>query len=390
MADIGFKGLEIWKAEFPFRLRFSHNLADRRSGETILVFIASDRGTLGCGQALPRSYLTGESLESVVEDISKHWWPKLAALRLPCSKDIGEALERLAPWYEEADALRHLSAYSALEMAVMDGYGREQGIPARLPRELSHSKIPLVGVIPAVGANKAVWMARILSWLGYRRFKVKVGHDANADMRRLAAVRKVIGSDAWLAVDANAAWTSSDAGERMAGLRHYNVSVVEEPLQRDKSTPEQLAALEADSGIPVMADESLCTFADAQALLAAGGPSWWNLRFAKNGGFLGLSRLSSLAKENSITVYQGILVGETSVLAAAARGTMSGVAPLCAEYGFPRIFIKGDPFRGGPGGFHGTMETVGDATPGLGIHPIRRLLEDKASPVWTGGDKVWM
>ncbi len=56
--------LEVWKAAFPFRMTFSHNLASRCEAETLLVLLEDAQGRCGYGQVLPRGYLTGESLES--------------------------------------------------------------------------------------------------------------------------------------------------------------------------------------------------------------------------------------------------------------------------------------------------------------------------------------
>lgn len=381
-----FKGIRIWRVELPFRFAFSHNLAVRDRAETLIVQLWTAAGFIGHGQALPRPYLTGESVESVLADIKERWWPKLSAMTMPASADFMAGMAALEPLYRQADGARKNASYAAIEMAALDAFARERGMPAWMGRQDSAAAIPLVGVITAGSPGMATWLARALKWLGYRRFKVKVGKDADADRRRLEAVRKAIGPDAWLAVDANQAWQWDEAVQRLEGLRTYGISLAEEPLAGSLAADADYAELEKEAGVPLMADETLCTLADAERLVERGGPSWWNVRFGKNGGFNGVRALAALAKKHNVRVYSGVLVGETSVLAAAGRAAMFGTNAECAEYGFPRVFLRHDPFRGGPGGWRGTMAPISRGVKGLGVSCLDSALVKWEKPIWSNGD----
>ncbi len=363
MAKPDTPALALWRANFPLRFAFRHNLAERKTATTAIAAVTI-QGTVGWGQALPREYLTGETLDSVIADASTMFASQIAPLPWGNATTVPDALALLRPAYLQADAVRRTAAFALVEMAALDAWSRHRRLPLRLPGPAASSPVPLVGVIPALGPRKACWLARILRWLGYRRFKVKVGADAAADALRLAAVRSAIGPKAWLAVDANQAWSPDEAIRRAPGLRRFGVALIEEPLHSG-ATKCNWQTLESRLGIPMMADESLCTLDDARRPLDYASPSWWNLRFGKNGGFSGLAELSALAEENGITVYGGVLVGETSQLAAAGRAALAGVTVTCLEYGFPRVFLNGDPFRGGPGGFSGRVAPLPER-PGMG------------------------
>ncbi len=387
MKEVRFAGITVWKAAFDLRLSFSHNLATRDRAETLIVSIETSNGGVGHGQALPRTYLTGETLDSALADIRDRWWPALAELAIPPDADFAAAAEALRPVFEQADALRKNASYAAVDIAALDAFAAGRGIPAAFPPppaadSAGGRELPLVGVITAAAPGRSAWIARLMRLFGYRRFKVKVGRDAGADERRLAAVRRAIGPDAWLAVDANAAWGWDEAAERMRGFARHGVALVEEPLAAEPAAKADFAALERLAGSPVMADESICTLADAGSLLARGTPSWWNLRLAKNGGFAGWTALSRLAAERGVMVYGGVLVGETSVLAAAARAAWFSGGAVSGEYGCPRIFLKGDPFRGGPGGFAGRMTPPSAETPGLGVRLREDILRRRAELSW--------
>jgi L-alanine-DL-glutamate epimerase-like enolase superfamily enzyme len=392
MMEIAFTGIGVWRAVFPLRLRFSHHLASRHRAETLILTLKTSRGGLGHGQALPRPYLTGESLDSVLAAIQDRLWPALRKIPLPAAGGWLGALETLRPLHAQAETEKALAAYSALDVAALDAFAAALGLPLpALPgfpaAPERKPETPLVGVIPAMKPTAAAWLTRLLRLLGYRRFKVKLDRDWEGNALRLGAVRRAAGSGAWLAVDANCAWSREEALSQRDLLVRQDVSLVEEPLNRELAAKTDFAVLEKELGLPVMADESLCALADAHSLLSRGSPSWWNLRLAKIGGFSGWAALSRLAAEEGKKVYGGILVGETSLLAAAAGAAWSGGGALCGECGFPRLFLAGDPFRGGPGGFRGSFRpAAGKRGPGLGVSLDPARLESVAEPLWRDGD----
>lgn len=369
MAHISLHAFTVWRGVLPLRFRFRHHLADRGSVETVLLAAESAAGAVGYGQALPRGYLTGETIDSCMSDLLERWLPGMRRRRWDAGGGGIGMLDAFADLHLAADRERRLASYAAAESAAVDALLRTAALPGAACWGGPASARPLVASLPATQPAKAAWMARILRRFGYRRFKVKVGLDGEADAARLLAVRRAVGSGAWLAVDANAAWSAEEALRRIDSLKRFAVSLVEEPLRPDAGAT--LGEIERLTGSAVMADESLCSLADAERLLAQGSPSWWNLRFAKNGGFSGVRALSGLARDNGVALYGGVLVGETSCLAAAGRLGMGLADFRCMEYGFPRLLLRGDPFRGGPGGFFGTAEPM--VRPGLGV----RLLDHK-------------
>jgi L-fuconate dehydratase len=68
---------------------------------------------------------------------------------------------------------------------------------------------------------------------GWTRFKIKVGRDADENVRRCALVREEIGSDCWLMLDANQAWDVGEAIEHMRPLARFRPLWIEEPTSPD-------------------------------------------------------------------------------------------------------------------------------------------------------------
>lgn len=382
--DTIFTEIAVWRAEFPFRLTFSHNLASRDRAETLVVEVTTSKGGKGYGQALPRDYLTGENLDTALEDIKTVWWPKLKGKGVREHEALPQFLEVMRPLYQEADDLRRTASYAAVDVAACMATAATAG--AGFFPVAEGALMPLVGVVSGGSAKAAGCLARIFRRLGFTRIKVKVGKDADADALRLEAVRRAAGPGVWLAVDANAAWTRNEAVSRMRELRRWNVALVEEPLDKDAAVGVDYRAMEHETGVSVMADESLCTLSDALKLVAAGRPSWWNLRLAKNGGFSGVAALSRLADAHGAKKYGGILVGETSAMGMAAVRGFFLTQAVCGECGFSRILLRGDPFRGAPGGFRGEYRNPGAGDEKNAISFNEGILLKHAKAVWRDRD----
>ncbi|MCO6491186.1 MAG: hypothetical protein J5I98_22405 [Phaeodactylibacter sp.] len=93
---------------------------------------------------------------------------------------------------------------------------------------------------------------------GYRAVKMKVGMDFGGamadDVRRVAAVRRVIGDEVALALDANQVWTTAQALEFAKRVSSYNISWLEEPVH--SADLYAIKELCASSPVPISFGES--------------------------------------------------------------------------------------------------------------------------------------
>ena len=352
-----FQSLQIYQIRIPFRFSFKHALADRTCAESLLVRLVTESGAEGWGEAVPRAYLTGESVQSAWQDLTTRWWPALRELDFP---DGVPAADVLDPLYRTADAERHTASFAALDLAVHDALARAAGLPLAQWLGYAAHAIRLSAPLGGSSAKSVRKKALLFRFLGFQDFKLKLGLGIDAEVTR--AARASIGTERDLRADANAAWDGEEAVQKIAALAPFGFSSFEQPA-RDIAG---LARVRRELGVRVMADESLCTLADAQELIERNAADLWNVRLAKIGGFCGLRAFLQLARTHGIGLHLGTLVGETSLLAAAGR-IASGAAEFAhVEYGFPRLFLRGDPFRGGPAGYFGTGAPQ-NKRPGLGV-----------------------
>ena len=119
--------------------------------------------------------------------------------------------------------------------------------------------VPVNATVPAVAAGEVAGV--VARFDGCRTAKVKVaerGQSLDDDLARVAEVRRVMGPDARVRVDANGGWSVDDALRTLDALSRHGLEYAEQPC----ATVEELAALRialARNGIdvPVAADESI-------------------------------------------------------------------------------------------------------------------------------------
>ena len=380
----------IWSPAIPMRTRFSHATAVRACAEPLIVGVELADHTIGYGETHPREYVTGESHESVVATIREVFVPILVDLR---PGNFGEAIEAAANLpLTDARGRVISAARAAVELAVLDAYGRafDRSLEALagwlgeswLAVPGSRNTVRYSGVVSNTAAKRAAWTVRKMRLSGIRDFKLKVG-DAH-DGERLAAVVRTLGRGLeagrkTLRLDANGAWTPEEAASRLAQWEELPLACVEQPLA--KGDARAWATLARHTSLPLMADESLVTPDDAEALIVNRAASWFNIRISKNGGLIPAMRLAAIARRHDIACQLGCMVGETSILSAAGRWFLQMVPDVrFAEGSFGRFLLRNDviarPIRFGYGGRWRPMHG-----PGLGVavdaERLQRLCQKK-------------
>jgi muconate cycloisomerase len=117
-----------------------------------------------------------------------------------------------------------------------------------------------------------------------------------------------------------------DAGRgpgRHGPARALGIVAVEQPTP--PGSPAVLARVRAESALPLVADESVVTRADAETLIAAGAVDGINVRVSKCGGLAPSVAIARCAAAAGLEVQVGCHVGETAVLAAAGRHLAAGL-----------------------------------------------------------------
>jgi len=143
---------------------------------------------------------------------------------------------------------------AGLDIACWDLVARRAGLP--LWRLLGGTS-PRVAVY-ASGLNPTApdLLAYRCAEAGHRAFKLKVGFGLERDAGNLAALRRALGSDVELMVDANQSWRIDEAAAHIRQLARFGLTWVEEPLSTETPLGDW-NALARETGVPIAAGENL-------------------------------------------------------------------------------------------------------------------------------------
>jgi muconate cycloisomerase len=172
-------------------------------------------------------------------------------------------------------------------------------------------------VITSMTARKQWLSAWKMKLFGFGQVKVKVGTEGIDDRACLRRIRKVIGPDVDLRLDANEAWPPDEVLFRMEPLLQFNPTSLEQPVRHEDITA--LADVRQNLAVPIMLDESLCSAEDGERAITQQTCDLFNIRLSKCGGIRSSIRLAAMAEENGLGYQLGCQVGETGILSAAGR-----------------------------------------------------------------------
>ncbi len=310
----------IYRLRIPFHQTFRHALHNREESDAVIVKVIDSDGRSGFGESLPRSYVTGETTETMIARIREHLAPSVFSRSFAPGWETFEYLQSVASeWTRPEDRQSSLrdwnAAFCAVELALLDWSLRADHCDLAELLPPARYEVVYSGVISADSPNDAAALAKRMARLGIRQIKVKVGTPDDA--ARLKAVHKAIGDDVELRADANGAWKADEAIEQLQRFACFKLQAIEQPVPADDLAG--MKRVRQESGVAVMADESLVTLDQARRLIEVGACDYFNIRISKNGGIGGSLAIARLGREAGIKIQVGAQVGETGILSAAGR-----------------------------------------------------------------------
>jgi L-alanine-DL-glutamate epimerase-like enolase superfamily enzyme len=375
----------VYAMRLPLVEGFAHSLSERSHSDSVIVRVTAENGATGYGEGMPRSYVTGEEVESTVDFIHRGIWPSIRRIALPDSIDAARGLEQFGAIAEaldsagsQHDVVASNSARCAVEMALFDLALKRSGVSLAALVPPVRNQIVYCGVLPTGTAELAERHARYAKLLGATHLKVKVGAlDVTAERERLDVIRGVVGPDVALSIDANGAYTVADAIAVLRALTPVGIVGAEQPVPRGE--PAELASVRRETTIPIIADESICTLDDARLLADAGACDAFSIRISKCGGVGPSLEIAHLAAERGIGIKIGCHVGETALLSAAGRHVAAHVPQVIAVEGsFGTMLLQEDistePVQFGHGGRASLLRR-----PGFGVEVHLPTVERHAS-----------
>lgn len=293
----------------PFRTPLITALGELHGSEYGIVLVESDDGCRGVGEISLIWHGNGHRL---CRDVNELVAPRLRGLEVfDLSRAVAEAHAAL-------EFGRHsVTAIAAVEMALLDLQGKLLGQPVmNLFGGPVHERIPLSMSLSIASVEEMVAQARGFVEEGFRTVKVKSVRGDGHTTDVLAALRAEFGDGLGIRVDLNMSCpTAKEALRAIRSFEAFDILSVEQPLPPDDLAG--MAFLRTASEVPVMADESVWTPADAWRVVQAGAADIVNIYVSEAGGITAGRKIADLCGLAGVGVVVGSMP-ELSVGAAAA------------------------------------------------------------------------
>jgi L-alanine-DL-glutamate epimerase-like enolase superfamily enzyme len=342
--------IEVIPYSLPFREPYITARGEIHERNLILIRIRGE-GLEGLGETAALSMRGGIGIDAIAAEIRDRCWPALLEGGLDPAR-IWSAIARCRNRGASAQAL------AAVDIAIHDLVGRATGTPVwRLLGATEANPVVCNATLPAANPSATRAIAEEWKAQGFQTFKLKVG--LAGDVTQVATVRKAVGPEISIRVDANGAWSVDDAAERLRAISVHEIELAEQPV----GTFEQMVELRRRVAVRVAADESLVSAFDARRARQLGACQVAAVKVAKVGG---LGAALEIAEEMP-SYLSSSLEGPVGIAAAAhavqALGTRGGDAGVAHGLATERLFSASI----GTGLVGERDQLIVDQRPGLGV-----------------------
>jgi D-galactarolactone cycloisomerase len=324
------------RADIPVGFSWSLPVNYPSHRQATLVRILTDEGIDGWGEAGGSGATVGQSL---LNDIMK---PQL----------IGEdPLNRGRIWANLYHGLVNPALYNGLPMLALSGIdialwdiaGKALGVPISVllgGALRNRVMVYATGLYYVEGDDTAavelVKEAEGYAAEGFRGMKMKIGRlEAAADIRRVGAVRKGIGANLKLMVDANQAYNSYSAKDIGRRLEQFDVFWMEEPAPAHDL--EAYLEIKAGLRMAISGGECLYTHFGFRDFLARRALDIAQPDISIAGGFTECQKIASMANAHGIQVNSHVWGTAINV---AASLQLASTLPLCHTMGVPGPYYQ--------------------------------------------------
>ena len=360
-------GITVYHTELPLK-EGRYNWSNDNSIDVFdatIVAVETDEGCTGYGECTPlgSSYLPayGRGVRTGIQEIG----PKLLGMD---PRDLAVLNRRM-----DAVLRGHPYVKSAIDVACWDILGQASNQP--IWRLLGGKQQEKVKLYRAISQEEPEIMAKKIAGYkseGYTKFQLKVGGNADQDIKRIHECRDILDQSDILIADANTGWTMHEAARVVAAVKDLDV-YIEQPC----SSYEECLAIRERTALPFILDENIDGL---QALLRGLEDRAFdaiNLKISKVGGFTKARQMRDLCISTGIAMTIEDTWGGDFVTAAIAHLSQSTPEEFLLSttdfnsYGTKKI-AEGAPQR-----IDGMMSA--SDSPGLGCKPI---FAELGSPVF--------
>ncbi|MDD5936855.1 MAG: dipeptide epimerase, partial [Clostridiales bacterium] len=294
------KDIQVGEVHIPLQRPFKTALRTVTDVEDIIVKIETEDGQVGFGEAPPTAVITGDTKGSITTAIMEFIRQNL----------IGLSIDNLEEIFHKLDTciVKNTSAKAAVDMAIYDLYAKCMNRPLykilggyrnTVETDLTISVNPISEMVAdSLDAVKQ----------GFRILKIKVGKEGFKDVERISEIRKAVGNDIIIRVDANQGWEPKQSVRIIRAMEDagLNIELVEQPVNAHDFAGMQYVTQNVDTKI--LADESVFSAEDAINIIKGHAADLINIKLMKTGGIHNALKICEIAELYNVQCMIGCML----------------------------------------------------------------------------------
>jgi len=360
-SKLAIEEMRLYRFDIALRDVFTIATMSLSKAQNLLVELKTNEGISGWGVASPFHSIAGET-----QGIN------IAAARELKQIVVGKNPLAIHALVQQMDAYLPYNSTlkSAVDMALYDIGAQVAGLPlyAFLGGEKREIETDLTMGIgnPDEAGDKAL----AIRSMGFRIIKVKLGLSVEEDRKRLANIRKAVGPEPILRIDANQGWDRVAAMKNLTAFEEFDIEFCEQPCRAHDL--QGMRYVSQHTPIPVMADESLFSAQDALEIVQRDAAPYFNVKLSKSGGIHNAQKIAHVAGAGYRPCMMGCMSESRLGITAAAHFALANEIVRFFDLD---SFIEHaeDPILGGVEIRQGILTVPDD--PGIGARP---------DPAWKG------
>ncbi len=338
----------------PLEEPFTIAIGTKYNIENVLISVTLENGVEGYGEAAPLEPINGENQATVLATLN-------SCKDFLMGKDVSDY--RQISKHLKNVFWAQITARCAIEMAILDAYTKSLNLPLYKFLGGADNKIETDYTIDIVSAATAKINATKLSSRGYNTIKTKVGKNLIDDIDRILAIKDGA-PNCGIMLDANQGYSPCEAVHFLEELKKNNIRPVlfEQPVI--KHDLQGMKFVKNNTSIPVAADESVFTAADAIEIVRTGCADLINIKIMKS-GIIEAIDIATIARNANIGLMIGCML-ETKLALGCSVHFAAGIGGFDFVDLDPHLDPEKDPFTGGPA-YNEPFYSLSGSKAGIGI-----------------------
>ncbi len=354
MESTKIKSVLIESINIPLNESFKIATGTKYNIENVLLVVQLENGIEGYGEAAPLEPINGENQATVLATLNS-CRDFLIGQDVADYRQISKHLKNVF-WAQ-------ITARCAVEMALIDAFTKSLNIPLYRFLGGAQNTLETDYTIDIVSPDVARVNAAKLVKKGYKTIKTKVGKNLFQDIDRLLAIKDGA-PGCKLMLDANQGYTAPQAVHFLNELEKNNIrpELFEQPVVKHDFMG--MKFVKEHTSVPIAADESVFTSADAIRIVQTGCADLINIKLMKSGIVESLD-IAAIARSANIGLMIGCML-ETRLGLSCSVHLAAGLGGFSFIDLDPHLDPTQEPFNAGAD-FSDPTWVLSTDRPGIGI-----------------------